>query len=229
MSPRRSSKPVDKQERSASDKSTRKQRITNSSQELNRNEERTSPSGRQRASDQWKQRNQDLDRSSGRQTPLTERPDIASRGWNQGSGERNQTTGSNVPGAEIADRKNPSKSLDQKTSGDQFPTNSTSSPNQERSDINDQKPLEKRERVAYTGNSERTGQQYSVTGNSSQEKEHELQTGHSNRDKQGMHRSGTMDRPKSSNQGMKEQRSKNERRSGSRLNKAGKDKNLNHE
>lgn len=228
MSPRRSSKPVDKQERSASDKSTRKQRITNSSQELNRNEERTSPSGIKRPSDQWKQRNQDLDRSSGRQTPLTERPDIASKGWNQGSQERNQTTGSNVPGAEIPDRKNPSESLDQKTSGDQFPTNSKSSPNKERSDI-DQKPLEKKERVAYTGNSERTGQQYSVTDNSSQKKDQELQTGHPKRDKQGMHRSESRKRPKSSNQGMKEQRSENERLPGSRLNKAGKDKNLNHE
>lgn len=228
MSPKRSSKPVDKQERSASGKSTKKQRITNSSQELNRNEERTSPSGRERASDQWKQRNQDLDRSSGRQTPLTERPDIASKGWNQGSSERNQTMGSNVPGAEITDRKNPSESLDQ-TSRDQYPTNSKSSPSPQRSGKTDKKPLEKRERVAYTGNSERTGQQYSDTGDPSQTKDQELQTGQPTRDKQELHRHEGKKRPKSSHQGMKEQRSETERRSGSRLNKTGKDKNLNHE
>lgn len=134
MSNRRSNRPLDQSDetsRTKLDKGTRQQRITNSSRELNRNEEQSSPSGRPQPN---QSRRKDLDKSSDEQMRS---PQQKSQQWNQGSKqgsiERNQTTGSNVPGSEIADR------------------------------TNSDEHMKKTSRESYTGNSERAGSQYSVT------------------------------------------------------------------
>src|SRR5688572_26700654 len=107
MSNKRSNRPLDQSEetsRTNLDKGTRQQRITNSSRELNRNEEQTSPSGRPQPNQSSRQ---DLDRSSDQRRPDEQTSQrVNNQGSKQGSMERNQTTGSNVPGSEIADRTN---------------------------------------------------------------------------------------------------------------------------
>ena len=136
MSNRRSNRPLDQSDetsRSNLDKGTRQQRITNSSRELNRNEEQTSPSGRPQPNQGSRK---DLDRSSDQMKTQERNSQQWNQGSKQGSIERNQTTGSNVPGSEIADR------------------------------TNSDEHMKKTSRESYTGNSERAGSQYSVTGES---------------------------------------------------------------
>lgn len=209
MSLKRSNRPADKSNKTerASDKKVRNTRITNSSREINKNEEQTSPSGRSRASEQWKQMSQDRDRSSGRATPPTERPDIAARQWNHGTMERNQTTGSNTPGSEISDRKNPASEQWNQTSKDQYPTNSKSSPASEKKTPEQHNRELHEGRKGYTGNSERTGQQYSVTGNSSQIVDKDLKSRHPANDQHRSHEQDSQKRSQSANKGMKQQRS----------------------
>jgi hypothetical protein len=104
------------------------------SDEVNRNEERTTPSGKQ-----------------------------------TGDQQRNQTTGSNVPGAEMADRKTMSGESMKQTSRDQYPKSGKSHPGPDTLSSQgqwDQNTINRSGQV-YTGNSERTGQQYSEEGNSS--------------------------------------------------------------
>ena len=127
MSNPKSDRPSD---RNPPDRSTPQRKETNirneqNAEERNRNEERISPVSGGSANEQWSQRSQNLDITSGRK----------------------ETTGSNTPGAEIRDR-----SRQQTPDWNQVQMDQTS---QQRS---------------YTGNSERTGQQYSdsVEGNSSQ-------------------------------------------------------------
>lgn len=210
MSLKRSNRPADKSnktERSASDEKVRKTRITNSSRELNKNEEQTSPSGKNRASEQWNQMSQDRDRSAGRATPPTEKPDVAARQWNQGTMERNQTTGSNTPGSEISDRKNPTGEQWNQTSRDQYPTNSKSSPASEKKTPEKHNQELHEGRKSYTGNSERTGQQYSVKDNSSLITDKDLKSRHPANDQQKSHEQELQKRSQSANKGMKQQRS----------------------
>ena len=171
----KSNRPLDQSDETSRrnlDKGTRQQRITNSARELNRNEEQSSPSGRPQPNQQSRK---DLDRSAD-QMKSQERN---SRQWNQGSKqgsiERNQTTGSNVPGSEIADR------------------------------TNSDEHLKKTSRESYTGNSERAGSQYSVTGNSSQIMDKDLKSGHPSGDQQHTRDAGTQKRTKSANQGMEQE------------------------
>ena len=148
MSPKRSKRPLDDQHGSTAGRKFVKQRASNqSSEELNRNEERISPAQGNQATRQWNTRSENLDRTAGRVTPPTD-SDLSVR---QG---RNQTTGSNVPGSEITDRSATSEQMKQ-TSREKYPTSSSSSPSRthENSGMDRGK--------AYTGNSERTGQQYS--------------------------------------------------------------------
>ena len=181
-------------ERSAN---TGNKRLTNTSREINRNEEQTTPSARQSGSDQGRQRSADLDRSSGRQTPTTERPELR----NQDSSTRSLTTGSNVPGSEIRDRK-PNTEPWKQTSGDEYPTQRKSSPQMEdKADHPEMHQGPERQR----GNSERTGQQYSVTGNSSQIMDKNLRAGHPANDRGNTQKPERKSRSKSANQGMKQQ------------------------
>jgi hypothetical protein len=176
MSHRRSNRPLDQSEetsRTNLDKGTRHQRITNSSRELNRNDEQTSPAGRPQPIQNSRK---DLDRSSDQMKP--EQKD--SQRWNnqgskQGTVERNQTTGSNVPGSEIADR------------------------------TNSDEHMKKTSRESYTGNSERAGSQYSVTSESSQKMGKDLKSGHPSADSQRTHEADASRKMKSANQGMKQQ------------------------
>ena len=124
MSNKRSNRPLDQSEetsRTNLDKGTRQQRITNSSRELNRNEEQTSPSGRPQPNQSSRQ---DLDRSSDQRRPDEQTSQrVNNQGSKQGSMERNQTTGSNVPGSEIADRTNSEDHM-KKTSRESYTGNS---------------------------------------------------------------------------------------------------------
>lgn len=148
MAPKRSKRPLDHQHGSTTDSKAAKRRASSqSSAELNRNEEQISPAQGDQATRQWNTRLENIDRTSGRVTPPTG-SDLSSR---QG---RNRTTGSNVPGSEIADRTATSDHMKQ-TSREKYPTSSSSSPSR----THDNSGMEKGR--AYTGNSERTGQQYS--------------------------------------------------------------------
>ena len=173
MSRKRANRPLDQSNdnsRADLNKSTKEQRITNSSRELNRNEEQSSPSGR---SQQDQHSRKPLDRSSEDIAARDKNSQQFNQGSEQDSMQRNKTTGSNVPGSEIADR---GKSEDHmKTSRD-----------------------------AYTGNSERSGSQYSVTGKS-ERKDQEITSGHPSRDDQRTHEMDQNKRSKSANQGMKQQ------------------------
>ena len=161
MSLTKKNRPTEKSGREFDEKGVRQ-----TSEEVNRNEERVSPTGKGTATDQWNQRSKDIDRSSGRTTPITEKPDIAADSWKQ---QRHHTTGSNVPGSEISDRTNPNAEQMRQTSSDKYPKSGKSTPgpdvlhNQGQWDSN---AMNKSGRV-YTGNSERSGQQYSE-GNTSQ-------------------------------------------------------------
>jgi|SRR5687767_2453653 len=190
-------------------KGVKKQRLTNSSREFNKNEEQTSPTGRGSARTQWNQMSQDRDRSTGRTTAPTERPELANSEWNTGQGERNQTTGSNVPGSEITDRKSSNAGQMNQTSRDKYPISSKSSPASEikSPEMQGEDKINRAERKTYTGNSERTGQQYSVTGNSSQVVDENLKSGHPAHDQHRMHQQDTKKRSQSANKGMKQQRS----------------------
>lgn len=148
MTPKKSKRPSDHQHGSTTDARAMKRKAGNqSSAELNRNEEQISPAQGDQAMRQWNTRSENVDRTAGRVTPPTD-SDLSSR---QG---RNRTTGSNVPGSEIADRSSSSDQIKQ-TSREKYPTSSSSSPSRthENSGMDRGK--------AYTGNSERTGQQYS--------------------------------------------------------------------
>jgi len=174
-------------------------RLTNSSREINRNEEQSSPSGRNRASDQGRQSSQDLDRSTGRQAQKPERPESSQ---NQGTG--NQTTGSDRPGSEISDQA-PSTEPWSQTSRDQYPTHSKSSPHVEQHDAKAQPHMqEKSDRRMQTGNSERTGQQYSDRGNSSQSRDRIMSSGHPANDRELSSESRDKRKSKSANQGTKQ-------------------------
>ena len=194
-------RPVDRSDQPDMSQDSGRKRLTNSSRELNRNEEQSSPSGRERASDQWKQRSDDLDRSSGRQTPITEKPETSQ--WNQGT--RNQTTGSDRPGSEISERKPNAESWNQ-TSGDTYPTSRKSSPNMQenREDKSQPNMQEKSNRLMHTGNSERSGQQYSITGNSSHAAEKNLRAGHPTNDRDLSRESSDKSRSKSATKGTKQ-------------------------
>ena len=171
----KSNRPLDKSDetsRSNLDKGTRQQRITNSSRELNRNEEQTSPSGRPQPNQSSRK---DLDRSSDQMKSQERNTQQWNQGSKQGSVERNQTTGSNVPGSEIADR------------------------------TNSDEHMKKTSRESYTGNSERAGSQYSVTGNSSQIMDKDLKSGHPSRDQQHTREGDMQKRTKSANQGMEQE------------------------
>lgn len=174
MSRKRANRPLDQSnENSREDlnKSTKEQRITNSSRELNRNEEQTSPSGRPQ---QDQHSRKPLDRSSEDLAARENNSQQFNQGSEQDSKQRNKTTGSNVPGSEIADM---GKSEDH---------------------------MKKTSRDEYTGNSERSGSQYSVTGKS-ERKDQELTSGHPSRDDQRSQEIDENKRSKSANQGMKQQ------------------------
>jgi len=148
MAPKKSKRPLDHQHGSTTDARAANRKATNqSSAELNRNEEQISPAQGDQANRQWNARSENVDRTAGRVTPPTD-SDLTSR---QG---RNRTTGSNIPGSEIADRTATSEQMKQ-TSREKYPTSSSSSPSRthENSGMDRGK--------ANTGNSERTGQQYS--------------------------------------------------------------------
>ena len=206
MSRNRSHHPSDQQHGSTPEKKTSNKRASNqSSGEMNRNEERITPSGgTTRASQQWNQMSQDRDRATGRTTPLTERPDIASSQWNQQT-ERNQ---SKLTGTQMQDKTNPNAEQWKQTSKDDYPTAKKSSPTPE-SQVPDQQYVgtNQERRKDYTGNSERSGQQYSIDGNSSERAEKNLKTGHPANDRQRTHEKQELKRPVSANKGTDQQRS----------------------
>lgn len=164
MAPKRKNLPLDQEGRAERSERDQVQRNTQNAGELNRNEERVTPQGKE---DKNIQRN-----LSNEKTPLSERPEIAAEKW---TNQKNQTTGSNVPGSEIADRKN-QQSEEWQTSQDIYPKSSKSNP------VNDihhpgqhHAGMERnRPNQMYTGNSEKSGQQYSEERNSPQTSDREL-------------------------------------------------------
>lgn len=152
MAPTRKNHPTDK----SKDKTPEDQlnRNTQSSDEVNRNEERIKAASKNQG-----------------KTPLSKSPEMDAE---QRDDHARQTTGSNVPGSEIADRKNQNQQWEQgQTSQDQYPTNSKSSPASEIHHPGQHHVGLKRNRPnqMYTGNSERSGQQYSAASNTPQESE----------------------------------------------------------
>ena len=127
------------------------------SSEVNRNEERTRPTGQQQISNDWTQRSEDRDRATGRSTSLTERSD---QRLNQNQNlDRNQTTGSNTPGSEIKDRSSNQYGAEQ---------------------YNLQ---QRREQRGTSGASERTGQQYSEGKNTpAMKNDHGMNTSRNKKD-----------------------------------------------
>lgn len=176
MSPNKKNIPSDKQHGSTAErKSNKRAQNQSKSAGTSQNERRISPvTGRGRATTQWRQRHQNLDRSTGRMTPPTERPDIETKSWN--SSPRNQTTGSNVPGAEIEDRYATNPDREQHTSRDKYPRSATSSPAPASSAPDDQSGSMQERR--YTGNSERSGQQYSAPEDASERVNSNMKSGH---------------------------------------------------
>lgn len=170
MSPNKKNHQSDKQHGSTAERKSNR-RSQNQSAGSSQNERRISPiTGRGRATTQWRQRHQDLDRSAGRMTPPTERPDIEAEAWN--NSPRHQTTGSNVSGAEIEDRYASNPNRTQHTSRDHYPKSATSSPAP--GSENQSGSLQERR---YTGNSERTGQQYSAPEDTSESVNPDMKSG----------------------------------------------------
>lgn len=163
MAPIRKKLPMDQERRAERSEKDQIRRNTQNAGELNRNEERITPKGKE----------ENLQRKvSNQTTPISERPDIAAEKWGS---QKNQTTGSNVPGSEIADRQN-QQSQEWQSSQDLYPKNSKSNPvsdihhpGQHHTGFERNRPNQ-----MYTGNSEKSGQQYSEDRNSPQRSDREL-------------------------------------------------------